>query len=69
MSEASRNFQDSSAKENKQLFEELSGVQLVLASAKQKLNGYINEVKRNFLEDTFMYSENRLTLENCLQEW
>lgn len=69
MSEASRNFQDSSAKENKQLLQEISCVQQVSASAKQNLNGYINEVKQNFLEDTFMYAENRTTLENCLQEW
>lgn len=68
VSEASRNFQDSSAKENKQLLQEISCVQQVSASAKQNLNGYINEVKQNFLEDTFMYAENRTTLENCLQE-
>ncbi|KAM3340261.1 kinesin-like protein KIN-5B [Capsicum galapagoense] len=40
----------------------------VSASAKQKLNDYINEVKQNFLEDTFIYTESRMTLENCLQE-
>ncbi|KAF3614841.1 ATP binding microtubule motor family protein isoform 2 [Capsicum annuum] len=66
--EASRNLQESSAKENKQLLQEISGVQQVSASAKQKLNDYINEVKQNFLEDTFIYTENRMTLENCLQE-
>lgn len=69
MLEASRNLQESSAKENKQLLQEISGVQQVSASAKQKLNDYINEVKQNFLEDTFIYTENRMTLENCLQEW
>ncbi|XP_055808512.1 kinesin-like protein KIN-5B isoform X2 [Solanum dulcamara] len=68
VSEASRNIQDSSAKENKLLLQEISGVQQVSASAKQKLNGYINEVKQNFLEDTFTHAENRMTLENCLQE-
>ncbi|KAK4377543.1 hypothetical protein RND71_003839 [Anisodus tanguticus] len=68
VSEASRNFQDSSAKENKQLLQEISGVQQVSASAKQKLNEYINEVKQNFSEDTFTYTENRMTLETCLRE-
>lgn len=69
MSEASRNFQDSSAKENKQLLRELTGVQQVSASAKQKLNGYVNEVTQNFSEDTLTYTGSRMTLETCLQEW
>ncbi|XP_075103400.1 kinesin-like protein KIN-5B isoform X2 [Nicotiana tabacum] len=68
VSEASRNFQDSSAKENKQLLRELTGVQQVSASAKQKLNGYVNEVTQNFSEDTLTYTGSRMTLETCLQE-
>ncbi|XP_031102358.1 kinesin-like protein KIN-5B [Ipomoea triloba] len=68
VSEMSRNIQNSSVEENKRLHQELSGFQQVSVNAKKELNGYVEKVKNNFVEDTFASAESRVTLDNCLQE-
>lgn len=69
VSEMSRNFQNSSVEENKRLHQELSGFQQVSVNAKKELNGYVEKVKNDFVEDTFASAESRVALDNCLQEW
>uniref|UniRef100_A0A5B7BVW2 Kinesin motor domain-containing protein n=1 Tax=Davidia involucrata TaxID=16924 RepID=A0A5B7BVW2_DAVIN len=68
VSEASKNIQESTIQGNKQLLQEMSNMQQVSADAKKELNEYIEKVKSQFLEDTFISAETRATMEYCLQE-
>ncbi|KAA8518861.1 hypothetical protein F0562_016365 [Nyssa sinensis] len=68
VSEASKNIQDSTIQGNKILLQEMSNMQQVSADAKKEMNEYIEKVKSQFLEDTFISAETRAAMENCLQE-
>ncbi|XP_057970666.1 kinesin-like protein KIN-5B [Malania oleifera] len=68
VSEASRNIQNSTTRENKRLQQEMSNMQQVSANAKEELCKYAEKMKTHFLEDTFSSAETRATMEYCLQE-
>ncbi|CAK9155209.1 unnamed protein product [Ilex paraguariensis] len=68
VSKTSKNIQDTSVQENKRLLQELFKMQQVSVDAKRELNGYREEVKSRFLEETFTSAECKAAMENCLQE-
>lgn len=68
VSEASRKFEDSCLQENKKFLEVLSNVQLVSSKAEEELDQYVEKVKSNYMEDTFISAQSEATTEDFLLE-
>ncbi|KAI3826224.1 hypothetical protein L1987_00269 [Smallanthus sonchifolius] len=68
VSKASQNIDDLSSQDNKKLLKDLSNMLQISNDGKHEVNEYIERTKTRFTEDTFISTENRAFMENCLEE-
>ncbi|KAI3683761.1 hypothetical protein L1987_84276 [Smallanthus sonchifolius] len=68
VSKASQNIDDFSSQDNKKLLKDLSNMLHISNDGKHEVNEYIERTKTRFTEDTFISTENRDFMENCLEE-
>ncbi|XP_076901174.1 kinesin-like protein KIN-5B [Bidens hawaiensis] len=68
VTEVSRKVDDSSSEDNKRLLKDLSDMAQISNDGKHEMNEYIEISKTRFTEDTFISTENRTIMENCLEE-
>lgn len=58
-----------SSQGNKTLLQDVSNILQVSDYGKIEMNEYIEKTKTHFTEDIFISTENRVHMENCLEEW
>ncbi|KAK9058763.1 hypothetical protein SSX86_023606 [Deinandra increscens subsp. villosa] len=68
VSGASRKIDESSSQDNKRILKDLSDMLQISNDGKHGVNEYVEMSKTRFTEDTFISTENRAVMENCLEE-
>lgn len=68
VSEASQNLDNLSSQDNKILLQDISNMVQVSNDGKFEVNEYIEKAKTQFTESTFISTENRALMENCIEE-
>ncbi|CAL1399159.1 unnamed protein product [Linum trigynum] len=66
--EASRSMQGMRTDENKRMQQEMSYIHQASLDANKELRRHAEEVKRNFMDDSFSVAESRVVMETVLQE-
>ncbi|KAF5823551.1 putative plus-end-directed kinesin ATPase [Helianthus annuus] len=65
---ASRKVDESSSQDNEKLLKDLSDMVQITNDGKREVNEYMETSKIHYTEDTFISTENRAVMENCLEE-
>ncbi|KAJ0793784.1 hypothetical protein HanOQP8_Chr01g0033111 [Helianthus annuus] len=66
---ASRKVDESSSQDNEKLLKDLSDMVQITNDGKRDVNEYMETSKIHYAENTFISTENRAVMENCLEEW